>query len=270
MAALEQAFRSYMPQKRFPAAVLKLNVPPKSVDVNVHPAKLEVKFANEQPVFEAIYHTVRDALEKHEYRPELTLGKQSEAPDPRSAFVPIGADTKGTQISFENTLKDDNGALRVSSGAAIFSDSTRQSFSPPTVPSGYPRGGQGTSYSRDFSERTGSAYHRPESYRPSRVPQRSEMTPARSLELLEKYKKTEPESFAESPVVSTLSEDTVAPNTHSLPTGAKIIGEAFDCYVFVEYEGALLVIDKHAAHERIIFEDLRRKSELGTASSQVL
>ena len=270
MAAVEKAYTSYIAPEAFPSCVLFLDMNPSTVDVNVHPAKLEVKFANEQPVFEAIYHTVRDALEKHEYRPELTLGKQSQTPDPRSAFVPIGADTKGTQISFENTLKDDNGALRVSSGAAIFSGSTRQSFSPPTVPSGYPRGGQGTSYSRDFSERTGSAYHRPESYRPTAEPQRSEMTPARSLELLEKYKKTEPESFAESPVVSTLSEDTVAPNTHSLPTGAKIIGEAFDCYVFVEYEGALLVIDKHAAHERIIFEDLKRKSELGTTSSQVL
>ena len=51
----------------------------------------------------------------------------------------------------------------------------------------------------------------------------------------------------------------------------KIIGEAFDCYVMVEYEGALLVIDKHAAHERVIFEDLKKNSESdGRVASQSL
>ena len=54
MAALEQAYTSYMPPEKFPTCVLFIEINPARVDVNVHPAKLEVKFSNEKPVFEAI------------------------------------------------------------------------------------------------------------------------------------------------------------------------------------------------------------------------
>ena len=50
-AALEQAYTSYVPPEKFPCCVLFLNINPQAVDVNVHPAKLEVKFSNEKPVF---------------------------------------------------------------------------------------------------------------------------------------------------------------------------------------------------------------------------
>ena len=73
MAAIEQAYVSYLPQERFPACVLFLEIDPRRVDVNVHPAKLEVKFSNEKPVFEAIYYAVRSALEQNVTRPEVKL-----------------------------------------------------------------------------------------------------------------------------------------------------------------------------------------------------
>ena len=73
MAALEQAYTSYMPPEKFPCCVLYLNINPSRVDVNVHPAKLEVKFSNEKAVFEAIYYTVRSALEENVTRPSMQL-----------------------------------------------------------------------------------------------------------------------------------------------------------------------------------------------------
>ncbi|MBP5350300.1 MAG: DNA mismatch repair endonuclease MutL, partial [Clostridia bacterium] len=72
-AALERAFNSYMAPEKFPVAVLFLTCDPRVVDVNVHPAKLEVRFSNEQAVFEAVYYAVRAALEAGQGRPELTL-----------------------------------------------------------------------------------------------------------------------------------------------------------------------------------------------------
>ena len=72
-AALEQAFTSYMPPERFPCCVLYIDVNPARVDVNVHPAKLEVKFSNEKAVFEAVYYTVRTALESNASRPAMNL-----------------------------------------------------------------------------------------------------------------------------------------------------------------------------------------------------
>ena len=73
MAAIEQAYTSYLPPEKFPCCVLNLTIDPTVVDINVHPTKLEVKFANEKPVFEAIYHTVKTALEENTTRPELEI-----------------------------------------------------------------------------------------------------------------------------------------------------------------------------------------------------
>lgn len=63
-AALEQAFSSYIPSDRFPSCVISLTINPAFVDVNVHPQKMEVKFSNEKPVFNAVYCAVRNTLMK--------------------------------------------------------------------------------------------------------------------------------------------------------------------------------------------------------------
>ena len=78
MAAIEQAYTSYLPPEKFPCCVLNLTINPSTVDINVHPTKLEVKFANEKPVFEAIYHTVKTALEENTTRPEIIIGTRKE------------------------------------------------------------------------------------------------------------------------------------------------------------------------------------------------
>ncbi|MCD7711790.1 MAG: hypothetical protein LUJ25_03540, partial [Firmicutes bacterium] len=62
-AAIEQAYTTFIPTEKFPACVLSIEVSPFAVDVNVHPAKLEVKFSNERVVFESVYYAVRPALE---------------------------------------------------------------------------------------------------------------------------------------------------------------------------------------------------------------
>jgi DNA mismatch repair protein MutL len=71
MAAIEQAYTSYIPPEKFPGCVIYIDIAPNAVDVNVHPGKLEVKFSNERPVFDAIYHSVRTALAENTARPEI-------------------------------------------------------------------------------------------------------------------------------------------------------------------------------------------------------
>ena len=95
MAALEQAYTSYMPPEKFPCCVLYITINPSRVDVNVHPAKLEVKFSNEKAVFEAIYYTVRTALESNVTRPSMQLNfgtrtaKSAFAPKVSEAIAPV-------------------------------------------------------------------------------------------------------------------------------------------------------------------------------------
>jgi DNA mismatch repair protein MutL len=84
------------------------------------------------------------------------------------------------------------------------------------------------------------------------------MTPRSSIELLERYKKATPDIESESKVSTPVA---VSPEIEEEAPDYKLIGEAFNCYVLVEYDGSLLVIDKHAAHERVIFEDLKKQCE---------
>ncbi len=235
-AAIEKAYTSYIAPECFPVCILFLEMNPRTVDVNVHPAKLEVKFANEQPVFEAVYYTVKRAIEDYEYRPEMTLGmKSGNERNSLGAFVPIGENTKGEQISIVAQRSE-----HIEKG-----QSYTASFDKPLK----------------FSSGAGQSFVK-------RAEPTQTMTPKSSLEILERYatartsteynpepqKKAEPLPISQCPAID-----------------YKLIGEAFDCYVMVEYEGSLFVIDKHAAHERVIFEELKKNREAdGRVASQAL
>ena len=250
MAAIEKAYTSYIAPEAFPVCVLFLEMNPQTVDVNVHPAKLEVKFANEQPVFEAVYYTVKRAIEDYEYRPEMQLGKQPKNDrNPLGAFVPLGANTKGEQIRLQSAeTRPTSYAMperqREHIGNRIdFSKYGINVDKPVKVASG----------ASDIITRNTA----------------SEITPKESLDILKKYSETAPATEYTQKVDVALNKTEAAPTVDS--TEYRIIGEAFDCYVMVEYDGALLVIDKHAAHERIIFEDLKRSREQdGRVASQAL
>ncbi len=244
MAAIEKAYTSYIAPECFPTCVLFMEMNPGIVDVNVHPAKLEVKFSDERIIFETVYYTVKKALEEHEYRPELTLGTKKQTDrNPIGAFVPIGADTKGEQISIKSTPKQ-----------SLFDNTSRAPRIEYAKPSSA-RSEYGEAIT--FASGTGSSSVSSANSAPT-------MTPKSSIELLERYRNAPAKAAEEAPIRCVEEERQEIPEH-------KIIGEAFDCYVMVEYEGALLVIDKHAAHERVIFEDLKKSREKdGRVASQSL
>lgn len=238
MAAIEKAYTSYIAHEAFPTCVLFLEMNPTMVDVNVHPAKLEVKFASEQPVFEAIYYTVKRAIEDHEYRPEMILGGQKSERNYTGAFVPIGEDTKGKQLSF---------AAPTPTPAPAYSPKPREYTTP-------------VDYSRPLKASSSGA----------EIFRGDTMSPKSSVELLEKYSKAIPKTDYAPKSEEKLKQNSVVPEISETPE-YKYIGEAFNCYILCEYEGAMLVIDKHAAHERVIFEDLKRITERdGRVASQAL
>ena len=258
MAAIEKAYTSYIAHEAFPTCVLFLDMNPTMVDVNVHPAKLEVKFASEQPVFEAVYYTVKRAIEDYEYRPEMQLEKKDKGEKNfAGAFVPIGEDTKGKQISFAPQERN----------VYIPTLNPAQSVKPKESSYGYDR-------SMRVSSSAGEGFSPKDNYQ--------HLTPKNSVELLQRYSKAEPDvSYSPLEVKKPAEEKVVIEET--IPTAIeasritkempdyKFIGEAFNCYLMVEYEGAMLVIDKHAAHERVIFEDLKKVTERdGRVASQSL
>ena len=250
MAAIEKAYTSYIAPECFPTCVLFLEMSPEAVDVNVHPAKLEVKFSDERPVFETVYYTVKRAIEEYEYRPELTLAKKEPKYNPTNAYVPIGADTKGEQIRITTPAP----AVKTTEIAPA----SREYTAPPRQPS----------YSTTLSVSSGMGY----SEKRSAEKQSDRMSSAESIAFLEKYRTATPvqrPAEVKSQEPTPVAEPAVEPVVE-IPE-YKIIGEAFDCYVMVQVDNTLLVIDKHAAHERIIFEDLKKsRASDGRIASQAL
>ena len=173
MAALEKAYTSYIAPECFPACVLFLEMSPEAVDVNVHPAKLEVKFSDERPVFETVYYTVKRALEEYAYRPELTLTK-TKIQNPANAYVPIGADTKGEQIKIPTVERQGEEAKNTTPSSHIPADRSRQNF------------GRSFESSISVGSGLGSAEYRKEAHTTER------MTSEESIAFLEKYRTATP------------------------------------------------------------------------------
>ena len=254
-AAIEKAYTSYIAPECFPTCVLFIEINPALVDVNVHPAKLEVKFSDERAVFETVYYTVKRALEDHEYRPELELARKRPSDNIIGGFIPVDSGKRAEQYSIPTSYTHSTPA-----------QPTKNEYS-------------GTSSARYAAP---TSYREKESFtdtaRPVRVAQpngsdfgfsssRAEtpkMTPKDSVEVLERYSESDKKSD------DAVIDVPVAPPVIEKPV-YKLVGEVFDCYIIVEYNGEMLIIDKHAAHERVIFEDLKKSRNAdGKISTQML
>ncbi len=241
MAAIEKAYTSYIAPECFPACVLFMEINPRCVDVNVHPAKLEVKFTDEKEVFEAVYYTVKSALESHEYRPEMTLERSVHSDrNPLGAFVAVGEKNSGEQLRI-NTQRSDSfiQSMGVRKEPTEHSDGISLPKSERAIPL--------SSSAKDIY-----------GYKDEELKQRQtdRMTPRDSVELLARYRDVSHSN--QKSLEKEENSGAPAKNEAEPEISYKVIGEAFDCYVMVQTENSLLIIDKHAAHERIIFEDLKK------------
>lgn len=235
-AALEQAYRNTLLVGRFPACVLYVELSCAAVDVNVHPAKTEVKFSHERAVFDAVYYGARAALEA-ERAPAAAVPKPS-APKPEPASAP--------------TLKADPfppAAPSRSAAPAAPVFPTARTYAPAAP----------AEEAVSFRSPTASAFAAPRVTPPSvfTPPAPAAPQPPRPIAPaapVEQGVQTalEPES-AEAETPSPLAR-AVPPETPP----ARLIGEAMHTYILVEKGDTLILIDKHAAHERINFDRLRQ------------
>ena len=247
-AALERAFNSYMAPEKFPVAVLFLSCDPRVVDVNVHPAKLEVRFSNEQAVFEAVYYAVRAALEAGQGRPELSLEST------RRTTYQVDknpADTAAERYRVPTPAAGKTPAFGTFSRGVT---TPRNTEPPVSIPS---RG-----------KITGGYVARPVAPAQSSAEESN-----RFLSDLAKAKENSASGVrVASPGLGNVPE--TPPSASSLASDVpayRYIGDAFRTYLFLETDGEMLIVDQHAAHERLLFEEL--KSNLkndGRVASQSL
>ncbi len=283
-AAIEQAYASYIAEGKFPVCVLFIDIMPSSVDVNVHPAKLEVKFSNEKAVFESVYYSVRSALESHTQKSSFELPGNS---DKRTAayqtftynarpveritpststlrpstnsFAPLSE--RGAEKERRTTLLDHPGsfALKTSDRCEDIINSVNRSRYSEQEKS------EEISCSSVYPRDTATS-EKPTTYNSAAI----------FTELTSRIK--EEQATPESSDAGTMSDNITPPETEIqseyIPTVEpyRIIGICFNTYILVEQSGKLLIIDKHAAHERIIFEQLKAnlKKSVAVRASQIL
>lgn len=251
MAAIAEACKGSVMVGKFPACVLNIELPFSAVDVNVHPTKLEVRFVNERPVFDAVYHAVKTALMGGERPVEAARGakpqvrvnpfelaqkvfrERDEQPQPKPPVKPAAKPADPLrQQSADELLRLLDEPVKGQPAAPVRSDTVTVADSVNPVAEAY------EAYTRRLREEKHAA---------------QVTAPAEPVKLA-----AEPQE-----------EPEIKPLIETDDNSFRFIGEAFSTYIIIEKNPReLLLIDKHAAHERIIYE--RLKKEKGSGYAQLL
>lgn len=253
MAALEEAYKNQKMVGRFPGCVLHLTVKPNAVDVNVHPTKTEVKFQSEQQVFSTVYHAVLSALTRDRTRPQAVL----QAPKVQDTVTP-----NQTSLTFQDVTAAPQ-AVQPQTGwkaAPTYRPAPRQSAQAAQTP-------------QRPAPRT----------KPDIPPQASAGSPFRRVTPLPSAKEEKPFAQAAAPVPAQEAPPVPEAATQPVPAAPAsetssqqalkapaptpevasqeqpwlIRGELFRTYIMVEQGDKVVLIDKHAAHERANFDRLK-------------
>lgn len=240
--ALEEAFKGSLMVGKIPACVLHITIPFGAVDVNVHPTKLEVRFINEKPIFDAVYHGVKTALNQGDEPPVFALPQEKKpAYTPESPVVQIRLAPAAPQEQPENHFPAVSPPVQGKSYAVHDSVCDIEADDIPDPPA------RENSFSSTFS----ADYEKREPQPQGSV---NSVQPSADFE-------SESGSAAAPPLSAQPEED-------ERETPEKLIGEAFETYIVLERGDSLVFVDKHAAHERMLYEKL--KNEGGEAFGQML
>lgn len=255
MAALEQAYKNLIMVGRYPACVLNIEIDPKLVDVNVHPSKTEVRFVNEKPVFDLVYYGVKTAVETKNSVKEGSFysdanGRNYRNLETQTSKIDFGVKPEQpSQLKFSNAKV--NNPWRVAAPSGYTEHKRKDSYGDP----------------KDYKIKSGRIFSENETV------EENEYSTTVTIDFSDK------KDTAEKPE-NTVSAQPSAQET-SAPAAAvvdekddvpafKVVGEAFNTYIIVEIKNDLYYIDKHAAHERMNFERLKKEAAQTGIASQAL
>lgn len=291
MAALEEAYKGSIMVGKFPSAVLQLTVPYEIIDVNVHPAKIEVRFINERPVFDAIYHAVKSALQQGDVRKQVTFKEntafneikkvnpftnaqavfsKAESKPPVNNVKPAEQKAKAYEPKSYNPfdeldLKDEKPKpisiddLKMTDSSDPFEIYSKQAIR------------KNTELEQKKAEFSKQKFEKAEQLILKAAQQEDNLpkqeNPVNEVIVEEKKPYKEVVMTKEEKPQTEIFKDKEDKNDTitELPkeqTKLRFLGEAFDTYIIVEKnDSEILIIDKHAAHERIIYEKLKANAD---------
>ncbi len=252
IVAVEEAFKGSIMVGKFPSCVLNMELPYEMIDVNVHPAKIEVRFINERPVFDTIYHAVKSALMKNDSRKQATFKKETAFNDIKK-FNPFN----NAEAIFNSIPKPKTDTQPVSVKPTPKPVEKKDEFNP---------------FENIISTQRPKPITKPKfdniKVSDSKKSFEIEEKPIKEITIEQKPIIAE-KSVIQQEVIQTEENVEPVPLIKQDEVFIRYIGEAFNTYIIAEKNNKeILLVDKHAAHERMIYEKL--KEEKAGAFSQVL
>ena len=286
MAAMENAYRGTLMQGKFPGCVLMLDMPAQLVDVNVHPAKTEVRFARENDVFDAVYGAVKNALGQPgsgEQQFQFTAGQ---APEKESVKQPT-AQPEAAKKAFDFAVKQDDFTVKAepkkaeTGGIWPVLPKKEEPLEPiVTIPDeeDAPRISRVWQNSQSsFAKPVGESFHsEPMPLAKYAEPEQTREEPVAQWDTVKHVPQPEPakpEAPAEQTAFSQPEAESLEPRQQTMEPEQtsqplQYVGEVFKTYIITQRGQEMCLIDKHAAHERILYE--RLAADYGKVSSQLL
>ena len=240
--AIEKAYDTLLPIGKFPFGILNIELNPEQVDVNVHPTKMEVRFSDEQLIFRSIYHIVREAVLQRNLIPEI---RESNEKNNKTLEL-----NETTVVAIINRPQLESSEKVV--GTIHELSNNTKSFREPMVNQ---KTTVGANFVRTQNNKNDFDYT-PKSTINSFKPF---MTPT----MIEKPKQTYVQEEISKPKEDKREESIfgtaeIIEENKSIPS-YKIIGVAFLTYIIIQQDNDMYIIDQHAAHERVMYEKLRKK-----------
>ena len=232
--AVEEAYKNQIMTGKFPVAVLNIEINPSLIDINVHPTKLEVKFSNESEVYKAVYHAVEDALYRITDIPEIVKKPVVEKREERTSNFVRDTVLPNAQAEIKIPLEPKREPI------------------PTKVVVKQPKFFENAVYEKTIEG--------PKEPVKIVVPELVREIKAQEKPIIETEVKAEGKP--------TIQETT--PVTEEKNIEFKLVGQVFDTYIIIERDNEMLMIDQHAAHERLNYEKLKQEAERKKVYSQGL
>jgi len=270
--AVEDAYKPYMMQHKYPFTMLSFTVDPSFIDVNVHPSKLELRFRNDETVYRTVYHTISVLLSGQELIPEVDLEKESDrkaqepAPDRagapaglravrfRDAFPAPAAPIPAVKPAGQEHMPAETAVNAVPAAASEEVTAPADTTAETTVPE--------NAAPADIPKETAMPTAASEAPALRPVPSPASVTPSRiSEQRLPYVTDKKPEQM------TMFTEKLLTPEARK---HHRIIGQLFSTYWLVEFGENLYIIDQHAAHEKVQYERTIKSLRDRSYTSQML
>ena len=298
--AIEDGYKGLVMQHKFPFVSLRIEMDGNDLDVNVHPAKREVRFARETEVYTAIYETVRKVLTHRELIPQVSVGKDeptSRTEQIKPGNIPEPFEVKRRQEMYGHP----NRTANIASHAAPTASEVRSTAPVPSIPYNKPTNGT-ASYGSAESAHNSSAssadkYKRVDSLRENPVygsqPFTKEEEEMFSGTLKDGRNENSAAETADYEVISEKPAESALPEVDNEPIKSqeqeppkqlelfeerllapesrsrhRLIGQLFDTYWLVQFEDNFYIIDQHAAHEKVYYERFVKQFQSQDIQSQ--